>query len=73
MIVAERWRLREENTAEALSTQSKKFLIKNYFDVCELRGREKKSPSALRPGSGRTATYLNCRLRHSVRAEALEA
>jgi hypothetical protein len=26
--------------------------------LCALSGREKKSPSALRPGSGRTAKYL---------------
>ena len=36
-------------------------------------GREKKSPSALRPGSGRTAKDLNYQLCHPVRAEALEA
>ena len=36
-------------------------------------GREKKSPSALRHGSGRTAKDLNYQLCHPVRAEALEA
>jgi hypothetical protein len=33
-------------------------------------GREKKSPRALRPGSGRTAKRSNYQLRYPVRAEA---
>ena len=55
-------------TAEALRAQSKEFLIKKYSDLCEL-GREKKSPSALRPGSGQTAKCSNYQLPHPVCAE----
>jgi hypothetical protein len=67
------YRSRRKLTGEALRAQRKEFLIKKYSDLYELCGREKKSPFALRPGSGRTAKYLNYRLRHTVRAEVLEA
>ena len=51
-------------TTEAQSSQSSEYLLIKNSLLCALRGREKKSPSALRPGSGRTANYLNYRLWH---------
>jgi hypothetical protein len=62
----------ERLTAEAPRAQSK-FLIKQYSNLCELCGREKKSPPALRLGSGQPGKYLNYQLYYPVRAEALEA